>query len=95
MQSGLERAEAQVPNVLTHGFDADPDPRFRCGFDIALVFMRMGYRVRRADWPEEDAISIYEGSILRVVSTQQIMEMLPMSDILAMDWTVAAIPKDH
>jgi hypothetical protein len=94
MESGLERAEAQIPNVLTTTYPADPDPRYRCGFDIALAFMRMGYRVRLATWSEEDAIALYDG-ILRVVATKAVIRSLPIGDILSMNWTVAVIPKEH
>lgn len=87
-ESGAERAEAKVESSLTHRFAGDPDPRFRCHFDIALVFLRLGYKIRRTCWPEEDSLCI-TGGIVETVGDQRPITMFPIADVLADDWTVA------
>lgn len=67
---------------------ADPDPRFRCSYPEALTFLFMGYKIRRAGWPEKDAYVMEDGIVLTVIGRSR-LHSVPVGDILAKDWTVA------
>lgn len=82
----MEEMEAEPAKV------ADPDPRFQGGFDTALMLLRLGASIRRKCWLEGDSY-VLDDTFLITARDRKRVHSIAVGDIMAMDWTVAMIPK--